>query len=855
MKVKILSVPMGDGGKVKPPTQATAQDSLDVYNNAKKVRDFYENSGKYSTTGAWEYPISDFDRENSEAYTRYIQEGAEHMTPSGKRKLNNEDYRKYIDNNKYYQRERESKTLNMDAPMSLYDRRIIPQKSTLLNYNNKPNDPLNNDLVNLYQYDPIAVKPYKLLTSDEKKIRDKKYPQPIVPSVPISQSGTGDYKAVELYPEHHIYNYPTQQQADSAATSIGNKTYQQGGQVMKQCVRIISAPEMKYGGNRSGSYNQLDTSWNTGTYAGAPGVMPDPDPYAKVGRTLPDADPHNADLTWEKNEVMLTNVGGQPSTFVANTGTHASGNDQSVTIPGEDKQAFIFSDTKDLKIKNPEILKLFNETKGKTPAGIAKKYNLSKYTKVIADPDTDNVSKKTAQMMVDNMTGKLNLLANIQEAHKASKGIEDNSAPQQMQPPMQAYGGYMDYGGETRYPDGGGVKDTTYIDDPRYRQYQSNAYGFNQQNTPPPAPPTSFYQQYNQPAQHSGNQVKRARVTPPVGKPIPHTQIDPMTIPNTDTPVVPQPTNMQAIGDLGGVNSDNMASFTPTFNKDSFTDDDKNFNAPFGTPTPNKLGIADSVMNLASIHRYQPWEAPINAVLPQTTYMDPTRALAANSEAANSLSYNNALSGNSRAARASNMALQGEAGKSAADIVGNYANQNTQIANRSSEQATEIMNRLQEMQAARSNRLYQGNVTAAQQYDNATRQGRNDLTKQLQEAWKDRQAYDDLNQTNQFYYRDPKSGRITFRPGMDRVTYNQITSGRGAGNYNSPEQIAEYYRSHGITDPKMIADVQDDWIREHQLDLRNRTKTTTKSGNTTTQSTSYNKFGGYTNKLKKFTAK
>lgn len=210
---------------------------------------------------------------------------------------------------------------------------------------------------------------------------------------------------------------------------------QQGGQVMKQKVRIVGVPEMKYGGNRPGSYNQLDTGWNTGTYAGAPGVMPDPNPYSRTGRTLEEVPEEHAGgpnvINAEKDEQVLGQftADGLPSLMSVDGPPHTQGG-KNVAVPNN---SFVFSDTQALKIKNPEVLKLFNETKGKTPAGIAKKYDLSRYTKIIADPNTDSVSKKTAQMMVDNYTSKLNLLANVQEAHKSRMGIgKDNQQMFQM---------------------------------------------------------------------------------------------------------------------------------------------------------------------------------------------------------------------------------------------------------------------------------------------------------------------------------------------------------------------------------------------------------------------------------------
>lgn len=133
----------------------------------------------------------------------------------------------------------------------------------------------------------------------------------------------------------------------------------------------------------------------------------------------------------EKQEQVLGNFtpDGMPSLMNVDGPPHTEGG-KDVAVPDG---SFIFSDTKALKIKDPEILKQFNQTKPATPAQIAKQYQLQKFTKTLADPLSDNVSKKTAELMVGNYTDKLNQLASIQEETKQRLGLGDKnqSAPQQ----------------------------------------------------------------------------------------------------------------------------------------------------------------------------------------------------------------------------------------------------------------------------------------------------------------------------------------------------------------------------------------------------------------------------------------
>jgi hypothetical protein len=83
--------------------------------------------------------------------------------------------------------------------------------------------------------------------------------------------------------------------------------------------------------------------------------------------------------------------------------------------------SFVYSDTRALKIKNKDVLKgIFDMTAsaGVTPAKIAKRYDLNQYKDLLMDPESDFLTKKTAQMMIDNNVRKLGQLALIQEGMK-----------------------------------------------------------------------------------------------------------------------------------------------------------------------------------------------------------------------------------------------------------------------------------------------------------------------------------------------------------------------------------------------------------------------------------------------------
>jgi len=103
------------------------------------------------------------------------------------------------------------------------------------------------------------------------------------------------------------------------------------------------------------------------------------------------------------------------------------------------EDSFIFSDTKSMKINDCKILSMFRkpcDKGGFTPATLAKQYDVQKYRKLLQDPDSDMIDKKTAEMMIRNYTMKLGALAIAQESKKGfPQGI-----PMMARPYMEANG-------------------------------------------------------------------------------------------------------------------------------------------------------------------------------------------------------------------------------------------------------------------------------------------------------------------------------------------------------------------------------------------------------------------------------
>jgi hypothetical protein len=103
------------------------------------------------------------------------------------------------------------------------------------------------------------------------------------------------------------------------------------------------------------------------------------------------------------------------------------------------EDTFIFSDTRAMRIKDPQILTMFGKggtNKSYTPAEIAKQYDIQKYRKILEDPNTDAIERKTAELMIKKFVVKLGCLALTQESMKGfPQGI-----PAVAKPCMEARG-------------------------------------------------------------------------------------------------------------------------------------------------------------------------------------------------------------------------------------------------------------------------------------------------------------------------------------------------------------------------------------------------------------------------------
>ena len=148
-------------------------------------------------------------------------------------------------------------------------------------------------------------------------------------------------------------------------------------------------------------------------------------PDMSVRSSLTSVPREEADLEAEGGETVVTNLNndGIPEHYNIKGPRHTNGG-VPLKLPAE---SFIYSDTKDMRICDAQLLTLFGFSveKGKkcyTPADLAKKFNLNEYKKVLLDPDADKLQKSTAEMMIANFNKKL---AQIALAQEAKKGFPD----------------------------------------------------------------------------------------------------------------------------------------------------------------------------------------------------------------------------------------------------------------------------------------------------------------------------------------------------------------------------------------------------------------------------------------------
>lgn len=188
-------------------------------------------------------------------------------------------------------------------------------------------------------------------------------------------------------------------------------------------VRIKGLPKGKDGGaNQESGANVGLQRFMSGTKKFDNGLNQFAQPDIEVNKSISAVPREQANIEAEHNEqVVVPGLGGIPESYTVKGQRHANGG-----VPlNLEQDSFIFSDhKKEMKIKDKEILEEFGtkpgkgKHKGKTPAQLAKKFDINEYKKILMDPDTDKMERETAEQMIKNYNMKLGKLALVQESMK-----------------------------------------------------------------------------------------------------------------------------------------------------------------------------------------------------------------------------------------------------------------------------------------------------------------------------------------------------------------------------------------------------------------------------------------------------
>jgi hypothetical protein len=226
------------------------------------------------------------------------------------------------------------------------------------------------------------------------------------------------------------------------------------------------------------------------------------EPEIQERQTLGPVDVDEANLEAELGETAVTDLSGDgiPEHYKIGGKRHYDGGTP-LNLPDN---SFIFSRDRSMKIKDKKVLEQFGITNvpmgGITPADIAKKFNVNKYKKILLDKNSDDLARKTAEMMIANYNLKLGMLAFVQESMKGFPGgipyisapyLESiglnpdeilNKQPQAQQEQPDADMGEARYGGDYYFAEGGDKGkevEVSVVWVPQYKKYMFEWYDEN----------------------------------------------------------------------------------------------------------------------------------------------------------------------------------------------------------------------------------------------------------------------------------------------------------------------------------------------------------------------------------------
>lgn len=205
------------------------------------------------------------------------------------------------------------------------------------------------------------------------------------------------------------------------------------------------------------------------------------------------------------------------------------------------------------------------------------------------------------------------------------------------------------------------------------------------------------------------------------------------------------------------------------------------------------IKTAGAVGDYARLKKRLPWQATPGVFLPEPTFYDPTRELAAGQEQANALIEGLGAFTGPQALSARASQIQGNAAQQAANTLGKYANLNVGEANKFELTRTGILNQAAQQKAALATNLYDNTVRANEVFDNARAEARQNMRQSFIDALTNRANTYNLNTLYPQYAVDPMSGGII-----------DFTHGAGyTPEYDNTPDVGKIYQTLYDTYPTM----------------------------------------------------
>lgn len=175
------------------------------------------------------------------------------------------------------------------------------------------------------------------------------------------------------------------------------------------------------------------------------------------------------------------------------------------------------------------------------------------------------------------------------------------------------------------------------------------------------------------------------------------------------------------------------------------------------------VNYAKAAGDLASLKKYMPWSPSAKTVVGRPVYLDPERALAKLTEMTSSTQRFQASGLPSSTAAAAAAGVASEAFGRAADVIGDVQNRNVGIANQAQRAADIAAQQTLNQEIARRRDLYDKNVIANQQYDNARREALRNLVAAYNQGLTNAALTYNINEylyKDSPYYIEPQTGGV-----------------------------------------------------------------------------------------------